>query len=70
MALSLLRPDILNVFPSFPKDLRGDLNFREPFPELPAPVLPSLASFSSSSSSNGLRSLGQSPSRREEPGDQ
>lgn len=70
VGLSLLRPDILRVFPSFPKDLRGDLNFKEPLPEAPAPVFSSLASFSSSSSSNGLRSLGPPSSRREEPGDQ
>lgn len=65
---SLLRPDNLNVLPSFPKDLSGDLNFKEPFPD--SPLFPSLASFSSSSSSNGLRSLRPSPSRSEEPGDQ
>lgn len=70
VVLSLLRPDILKVFPSFPKDLSGDLNLIDPFPEIPPPVLPSLASFSSSSSSNGLRSLGPSPSRRDVPGDQ
>lgn len=67
VAPSLLLPDILRFFPSFPRVFSGDLNLNDPFPELPPPLpfFPSLASFSSSSSSNGLRSLGPSPSKRE-----
>lgn len=73
VSFSLLLLDMRKFLPSFPSVLRGETPFmrsRVPLMEPPFPDPPrrtSLASFSSSSSSNGFLSRGTRPSRSEPP---